>query len=88
MRNINSFNTEQIIEIKNNPLPKPNNRKNCTPKDFFENIAVENDIQKLVKYAAVSRLWDGDYVRLRSYKREISFWLHETFSKSTKNPSI
>ena len=74
-----------VNNIKNNPLPKPNNRKNCTPKDFFENIAVENDIQKLVKYAAVSRLWDGDYVRLRSYKREISFWLHETFSKSTKN---
>ena len=32
----------------------------------------------------MSRLWDGDYVRLRSYRREISSWLHENFSKSNE----
>ena len=73
-----------VNEIKNNHLPKPNSRKDCAPKDFIENIANEKDVQKLVKYAAVSRIWDGDYVRLRSYRREISSWLYETFSKSNE----
>ena len=73
-----------LNKIKNNPLPKPKSRKDCAPKDFIENIAGEKDVQKLVKYAAVARIWDGDYVRLRSYRREISFWLYENFSKSTE----
>ena len=73
-----------VNKIKSNPLPKPNSSKDCAPKDFIENIANEKDVQKLVKYAAVSRIWDGDYVRLRSYRREISFWLYENFSKSTE----
>ena len=73
-----------VNKIKTNPLPKPNSRKDCAPKDFIENIADEKDVQKLVKYAAVSRIWDGDYVRLRSYRREISSWLYENFSIATK----
>ena len=73
-----------VNKIKNNSLPKPSDRKDCSPKDFFVNIAVEDDVQKLVKYAAVSRLWYGDYVRLRSYRREISSWLYENFSISSK----
>ena len=73
-----------VNKIKSNPLPKPNSRKDCAPKDFIENIAGERDVQKLVKYAAVSRIWDGDYVRLRSYRREISSWLYENFSIATK----
>ena len=73
-----------VNKIKSNPLPKPNSRKDCAPKDFLKNIAFENDVQKLVKYTAVSRLWDGDYVRLRSYRREISSWLYENFSKPTE----
>ena len=73
-----------VNKIKSNPLPKPNSRKDCAPKDFLENIAFENDVQKLVKYTAVSRLWDGDYVRLRSYRREISSWLYKNFSKSNE----
>ena len=73
-----------VNKIKSNPLPKPSDRKDCAPKDFLENIIDDKDVQKLVKYAAVSRIWDGDYVRLRSYRREISSWLYENFSKSTK----
>tara|TARA_B100001027_G_C16244689_1_gene321221 strand:- start:474 stop:1454 length:981 start_codon:yes stop_codon:yes gene_type:complete len=74
-----------VNKIKSNPLPKPSRRKDCAPKDFIENIAGEKDVQKLVKYAAVSRIWDGDYVRLRSYRREISSWLYENFSISAEN---
>ena len=58
-----------VNKIKNNHIPKPNSRKDCAPKDFIENIANEKNVQKLVKYAAVSRIWDGDYVRIRSYRR-------------------
>ena len=74
-----------VNKIKSNSLPKPNSRKDCAPKDFVVNIAGEKDVQKLVKYATASRIWDGDYVRLRSYRREISFWLHENFSIATEN---
>ena len=74
-----------VNKIKSNSLPKPNSRKDCAPKDFVVNIAGEKDVQKLVKYATASRIWDGDYVRLRSYQREISFWLHENFSIATEN---
>ena len=42
-----------VNKIKNNSFPKPSDRKDCSPKDFFESIAVEEDVQKLVKYAAV-----------------------------------
>ena len=73
-----------VNKIKSNPLPKPKSRKDCAPKDFIENIANEKDVQKLVKYAAVSRIWDGDYVRLRSYRREISSWLYKNFSISAE----
>ena len=73
-----------VNKIKNNHLPKPNSRKDCAPKDFIKNIANEKDVQKLVKYAAASRIWDGDYVRLRSYRREISSWLYENFSISAE----
>lgn len=73
-----------VNEMKNNPLPKPSDRRDCAPIDFFKNIRFEKDVQKLVKYAAVSRLWDGDYVRLRSYRREISSWLYKNFSTETK----
>ena len=57
-----------VNKIKSNPLPKPNSRKDCAPKDFIENIAGEKDV----------------YVRLRSYRREISFWLYENFSISAE----
>ena len=73
-----------VNKIKSNHLPKPSSRKDCAPKDFIENTANEKDVQKLVKYAAVSRIWDGDYVRLRSYRREISSWLYENFSIATE----
>ena len=74
-----------VNKIKSNSLPKPNSRKDCAPKDFVVNIAGEKDVQKLVKYATASRIWDGDYVRLRSYRREISSWLHKNFSIATEN---
>ncbi len=77
-----------VNKIKINPLPKPHSREDCAPKDFIENIAGEKDVQKLVKYAAVSRIWDGDYVRLRSYRREISSWLYENFSIPTEKSMI
>ena len=73
-----------VNKIKSNPLPKPNSRKDCAPKDFIENITNEKDVQKLVKYAAASRIWDGDYVRLRSYRREISSWLYENLPIDTE----
>ena len=34
------------------------------------------------------RVWEGEYVRLRSYQREISSWLDESFSSSIMSNHI
>ena len=34
------------------------------------------------------RVWEGEYVRLRSYKREISSWLDESFSSNIMSAHI
>ena len=36
----------------------------------------------------MSRVWEGEYVRLRSYQREISSWLDESFSSNMMNNHI
>jgi hypothetical protein len=29
--------------------------------------------------SSVSRLWDGDYVRIRGFRRELSYWCSQAF---------
>ena len=36
----------------------------------------------------MSRVWEGEYVRLRSYQREISSWLDESFSSNIMSDHI
>ena len=52
-------------------LPNPNTAKNQSPTDIFDTIIQHGD---LILFAAVSRIWDGDYVHSRGYQRELSHW--------------
>ena len=35
--------------------------------------------EDIILLSAISRIWNGDYVRIDSYKRELSHWLSEIF---------
>ena len=35
---------------------------------------VSKDKMQLIKMAAANRLWNGDYVRIEGYRRELSYW--------------
>ena len=75
-------------KLKNSQLPKPNLKGKLKPDDIFKSIASYSDISGLVNFAAMARLWEGEYVRLRSYKREISSWLDERFLSHEKKNQI
>jgi len=51
-------------------LPAPHSEENVTPDMVFDSMINGGDLNW---FAAAARLWDGDYVRIRSYKRELSF---------------
>ena len=73
-----------LNKLKNSQLPKPNPKGKLEPNDIFKSIASHSDISEVVKFAAMARVWEGKYVRLRSYKREISSWLDKRFSSNEK----
>ena len=62
--------------IKLNPLSDPHPRKKITPQRVFEAMPYNFNIEMWVIFSAMIRIWDNDYVRHNSYKREISNWLY------------
>ncbi len=61
-----------MLEICNNKLPKPHKFSDKTPKNIGDKSFLNID---LVLYSAMIRIWNGDYVRLKGYQREISHWI-------------
>ena len=62
-----------MLEISNNKLPKPHKFSDKTPKNIGEKSFLNID---LALYSAMTRVWNGDYVRLKGYQREISHWIN------------
>ena len=56
-------------------IPGPHSRKDIKPDNIFDHIVCQNNLDLLIKYMAVYRIWDGEYVRKNSYNREISNWI-------------
>ena len=77
-----------ISKLKGRQLPKPSPKGKLKPDDILESITSYRDISTIVNFAAMSRVWEGEYVRLRSYKREISSWLDESFSSNIMSNHI
>ena len=61
-----------MLEISNKKLPKPHKFSDKTPKNIADKSLLNID---LVLYSAMTRIWNGDYVRLKGYQREISHWI-------------
>ena len=62
-----------MLEISKNKLPKPHKFSDKTPKNIGKKSFLNID---LALYSAMTRIWNGDYVRLKGYQREISHWIN------------
>ena len=71
-----------INKLKGRQLPKPSPKGELKPDDILKSITSHASIDMIVNFAAMLRVWEGEYVRLRSYQREISSWLDECFSSN------
>ena len=70
--------------LKKDALPRPSKRKNIKPMSLIKIISNYDNIDDMIKYSAMIRIWEGDYVRISSYQREISSWLDIKFSDQSK----
>ena len=52
-------------------FPNPHNFSKKTPIDVKDEMIQSGDLSL---FSAVERLWYGDYVRIRGYRRELSHW--------------
>ena len=64
-----------INMLKLGSIPDPHSRQDIDPENIFDHIVSQNNFDLLIKYMAVYRIWNGEYVRQNSYNREISNWI-------------
>ena len=66
-----------VNEISKKPLPEPHNKENvdCTFK-------IGSKRSQTINFTSGHRFWNGEYVRLEGYKREISFWIKNQYYQS------
>tara|TARA_Y100000591_G_scaffold181680_1_gene156915 strand:- start:16 stop:984 length:969 start_codon:yes stop_codon:yes gene_type:complete len=74
-----------ISMLKLTSILEPHSRKNIEPDNIFDHIVSQNNFDLLIKYMAVFRIWNGEYVKQNSYNREISHWISN--KKSLNNSS-
>lgn len=60
--------------VSQQTLPPAHEKHNVEPNQFIDTMIQGGDLNW---FAAVTRLWDGDYVRIRSYQRELSYGLSQ-----------
>ena len=66
-----------LKEICKKPLPEPhkNEKVNC-------NILYGSTQLQTINFTSAHRFWNGEYVRLEGYKREISFWIKNQYNQN------
>jgi len=64
-----------LSTIEQQKLPEPHERKIIDPKKLLGSVLMSDESDLWVTYSSVWRLWNGEYVRLKNYHREISNWL-------------
>jgi hypothetical protein len=69
--------TKCILEwLRGKALPEPHDQADSSPSEVRDLMIESGDLSLL---GAISRLWEGDYVRTRGYQREISHWCSQAF---------
>lgn len=59
-------------QIKSNGLENVHAAEDITPDEIRQSVIQNGDI---IYYSAIENIWNGEYVRSRGYKRELSYWL-------------
>lgn len=68
-------------QIKLQGIDNVHSAVNITPDDIKQNIIKSGDI---IYFSAIENIWNGNYVRIRGYRRELSYWI----SKIKLNESV
>ena len=69
--------TKCILDWMNDKsLPEPHDETDSSPNAIHDLMIESGDVSLL---SSVSRLWDGDYVRIRGFRRELSYWCSQAF---------
>ena len=69
--------TKCILDwINDKSLPEPHDETDSSPNAIHDLMIESGDVSLL---SSVSRLWDGDYVRIRGFRRELSYWCSQAF---------
>lgn len=76
------FTTSLMLHLIGNKLPEPHNNTGISPKIIKDEILLNGDI---ALFSAMERLWDCDYVRIKGYQREISYWCSQEVINSFYN---
>ena len=63
-----------LDQIAGDDLQDAHDLKGQNPEEIWEGMIKRGD---LPLFAAVERLWKGDYVRIRGYQRELSYWVSQ-----------
>ena len=57
--------------------------RSVSPDEIRKMVKLSED---LIYFSAIDRIWGGDYVRIKSYRRELSHWLNEMkYSDANQN---
>ena len=67
-----------LKEIVKTSLPEPHPKKNVNPELIMNTILTKRTDSPISIFTAAIRLWEGEYVRISGYRRELSHW----YSKS------
>ena len=59
-------------QIKLQGLDNAHSSVNITPDNVKQSIIKTGDI---VYFSAIENIWNGEYIRMRGYRRELSYWL-------------
>ena len=69
--------TKCILEwMSGKTLPEPHDQADSTPGDIHDLMIESGDLSL---FGSVARLWEGDYVRIRGFRRELSYWCSQAF---------
>ena len=80
-----AFTKAMFDQISNQMLLNPHERTDATPWKVNPVMVHSEDI---ILLSAISRIWNGDYVRIDSYKRELSHWLSEIFANKLSEKNL
>lgn len=70
-----SYTRSMINEMFKNNLKPTHQEISQSPQDCLETVLLAKHQRLWSTFAALNRLWEGDYVRLKNYKKSISYWL-------------